>query len=71
MGVTVTGSPSSVVPGQVVGAPIRVPYLLLCTQGERWCGTHWAANTRRQLVQSLSSRRDHESKCNGGIVLAS
>lgn len=70
MAVSVTGSPSSALPGQVVGAPLRLPCVLLCTQGERWCGRKWTANDRRGLLERLAERRDHEDRCNGGLVLA-
>jgi hypothetical protein len=67
--VAVTGSPSSALPGQVVGAPLRIPAMLLCTQGERWCGKVWTANDRHQLVALLAERRDHEDRCQGGLIL--
>jgi hypothetical protein len=67
--VAVTGSPSSVLPGQVVGAPLRIPAVLLCTQGERWCGARWVANDRHELVSLLAARRNHEDGCQGGLIL--
>lgn len=70
MAVAVTGSPSSALPGQIVGAPIRLPYVLLCTQGERWCGKCWTANDQHVLVELLAARRKHEDACMGGLILA-
>lgn len=70
MAVAVTGSPSTAMPGQIVGAPMRLPAILLCTQGERWCGKVWTANDRHQLVDLLAERRGHEDGCAGGLIIA-
>jgi hypothetical protein len=70
MAVTFTGSPSTAMPGQVVGQPIRLPHVMLCTQGERHCGRTWTANTRRELTEKMAERRTHEAGCQGGLILA-
>jgi hypothetical protein len=70
MPVTVTSTPEAAMPGQVVGAPIRLPYVLLCTQGERWCGKHWTANSRPALAELMAERRKHENGCMGGLIVA-
>jgi hypothetical protein len=67
--VTYTGSPSATLPGQVTGAPVRLPHVMLCTQGERHCGTRWTANTPRQLAEHAAARRAHEAACNGGLII--
>jgi hypothetical protein len=64
--VTVTTDPSTARPGDVIGRPIRVPAILLCTQGERFCGRIWVANTRMELPGKLAERRDHEARCAAG-----
>lgn len=71
MPVNITSSPSGVLPGTVLGKPIRIPHVMLCTQGERWCGRHWTANNRRQLAEYMAERRRHEESCRGGLILAS
>jgi hypothetical protein len=68
--VTVTPDPASVRPGQVVGKPMRIPAILLCTQGERFCGRTWVANTARELPEKLADRRVHEASCQGGLIVA-
>lgn len=65
----VTGSPSTLLPGQVTGAPIRIPYVLCCRQGERFCGQTWTANTRLQFAEHLAARRRHEQDCPAGLIL--
>jgi len=67
--VTVTSQPSMAMPGQVIGPPMRLPAVLLCTQGERFCGKHWTANSRGELVELLAERREHEDRCQGGLIL--
>lgn len=69
MTVKVTSDPGAEPAGSVFGAPIRVPGILLCTNGERWCGRVWVANHRRQLPEMMAERRDHEVYCRGGLVL--
>lgn len=66
----VTFSPSAVLPGQVTGAPIRLPYVLVCRAGEQHCGITWTANTRRQFTEHLARRRKHEDDCSGGLITA-
>jgi hypothetical protein len=70
MSTSVTTNPSSLLPGQVLGAPIRLPRIMLCTQGERWCGWVRTANDRRQLAELMAERRRHEENCRGGLILA-
>jgi hypothetical protein len=70
MSVTVTSDPASALPGQVVGAPLRLPAVLLCTQGERFCGTKWVANTAREMPEKMAARRKHEEGCKGGLIVA-
>jgi hypothetical protein len=57
-------------PGDITGVPLRLPYVLLCTQGERWCGWHRTANTPRQLADHARDRRVHASSCRGGLIIA-
>jgi hypothetical protein len=68
MAVKVTTNPSAQIPGTVIGAPMRIPAILLCTQGERFCGTTWVANTARELPAKLADRRRHEQTCHGGLL---
>lgn len=70
MAVKVTGNPSAELPGTVVGAAIRLPYVMLCTQGERFCGATWVANSQRDLPVKLAERRSHEESCRGGLIAA-
>jgi hypothetical protein len=68
--VTVTANPAAArPPGSVIGRPIRLPHVMLCTEGERWCGRWWTASTRRALAEKLAERRTHEETCNGGLIL--
>jgi hypothetical protein len=69
MAVSVTGNPSSALPGQVVGKPIRLPHFMLCTQGERFCGWVRTANTRIELADLMIERRKHEDGCKGGLIV--
>jgi hypothetical protein len=67
-----TESPSSVLPGEVVGAPVRIPALLLCQAappGRRWCGTRWTANSAREYAEMAAMRREHERTCKGGLIV--
>jgi hypothetical protein len=64
-----TEAPSEALPGEVVGQPIRLPAVLVCTQGERHCGWARMANTRDQFIKYAAERRDHEMKCNGGLIV--
>jgi hypothetical protein len=68
MPASVTASPASALPGQVVGKPMGIPAILLCTQGERFCGRAWVANNRRELPEKLAERRKHEENCLGGLI---
>ena len=71
MTVTVSTDPAgALADGSVVGRPIRLPYVMLCTEGERWCGRAWTANSRLQLAELLTDRRRHEQGCQGGLILA-
>lgn len=69
MNVKVTSNPSSELPGSVIGQPIRLPYIMLCTQGERFCGRTWVANTAREVPAKLADRRRHEDNCQGGLII--
>lgn len=69
MAVTVTSRPSEAEIGSVVGAPLRLPCVLLCTQGERFCGAAWTANTAHELAERMAERRAHETGCLGGLIL--
>lgn len=73
MSVYFTESPSSVLPGEAVGQPIRLPAVLICqaaAPGRRWCGKSWVANNARQYVEKAAERRDHEQTCEGGLIIA-
>jgi len=69
--VSVTSSPASVLPGQVIGRPVRIPAILLCTAGERFCGKTWVANSERALPEKMAERRKHEESCQGGLITGS
>jgi hypothetical protein len=66
----VTMNPAQLAEGQVIGRPIRIPFVMLCHQGERWCGWVRVANTRRALPELLAERRQHHETCLGGLILA-
>lgn len=69
--VTYTSDPAAAAAaGQIIGKPIRLPYIMLCTQGERFCGWVRTANNRRQLAEMMKERRVHEDGCRGGLILA-
>ena len=70
MAVKVTSNPSGELPGSVIGRPIRLPHIMLCTQGERHCGRAWTANTEPDLVLKMAERREHEASCRGGLIVA-
>jgi hypothetical protein len=69
MTATVTSTPASALPGQVVGKPIRLPHVMLCTQGESFCGWVRTANTRLELAELMAERRKHEENCLGGLIV--
>ena len=69
MGVTLTSNPQPA-EGEWVGRPIRIPYILFCTNGERWCGWQRTANSRRQFLDLAADRRRHETVCKGGLIAA-
>jgi len=58
------------VPGAVTGAPVHIPFVLFCTQGERWCGWQRTANSQREFLLLAADRRVHEAACLGGLVAA-
>jgi len=62
---------SASLPGQIAGAPVRLPALLCCTSGEVFCGKTWTANTREQFVEKAAEKRRHELDCQGGLIVAS
>jgi len=64
-----TPHPSTALPGQVVGAPIRLPYVMLCQSGEVFCGKTWVANDQRQFVEKAAEKRRHEENCGGGLIV--
>jgi hypothetical protein len=68
---TYTSSPSAVLPGQVVGAPIsHLPWVFLCqspSEGKH-CGWARAANHQRQVVEVMAAKRTHEETCMGGLI---
>lgn len=64
-----TPSPSSVLPEQVVGAPIKLPCVLLCQAGEVFCGWKRTANDRKQFAEYAAERRKHEEGCGGGLIV--
>ena len=64
-----TSSASLALPGQIVGAPVRLPCVMLCTQGERFCGWKRTANTQRQFVEMAAEKRQHEQNCQGGLIV--
>jgi len=66
----ITISPASLTDGQVAGPPIRLPFVLLCHEGQRWCGWQRTANSKRQFTELLAERRHHAETCLGGLILA-
>ena len=68
---TYTDSPSGVLPGQIVGAPItHLPWIFCCRSGEgKHCGWARAANSQRQAVEIMTEKRKHEMNCNGGLIV--
>ena len=71
MSVHVTANPSAELPGSVIGKPVRLPAVLLCTMGgERPCGKVWTANTYEQYLLKSAERREHEATCKGGLIVA-
>jgi hypothetical protein len=67
---TYTPNPSTVLPGQVVGAPIsHLPWVFVCCQGEIHCGWARAANTPKQAMERMKEKRAHEQRCKGGLVV--
>jgi hypothetical protein len=64
-----SSSPSLTLPGQVLGAPVRLPAFMCCTQGERWCGWKRTANTQKQFVEMAAEKRRHEQDCLGGLIV--
>lgn len=73
MPVTYTPSPSSALPGEVVGPPVRLPCILVCNAGDgtRICGKVWTANTRQQFAEMAAAKRRHEERCGGGLIVVS
>lgn len=69
MSVTITPSPAPR-DGDVVGRPLHLPFLLLCSHGERWCGWKRTANSQQGFVTHAADRRVHELSCRGGIIPA-
>ena len=56
------------VDGAFTGQPLHIPWVLLCTNGERWCGWVRTANSQRDFVALAADRRVHESSCRGGLI---
>jgi hypothetical protein len=66
----VTDKPSAELPGSVIGKPVRIPAVLICTMGgERPCGKAWTANTYEQYLLKSAERREHEAGCQGGLIV--
>jgi hypothetical protein len=68
--VHLTSNPSAEIPGSFIGRPVRLPAVLLCTMGERFCGRVWTANTQEQFLLKSAERREHEAVCKGGLIAA-
>jgi hypothetical protein len=68
MTVRITPNPVRQADDEFVGLPLHIPWVLLCTHGERWCGWHRIANSPEKFVLYAADRRVHESSCRGGIV---
>ena len=56
-------------PGQVLGAPVRLPAFMCCTSGEIFCGRTWTANSQREFVEKAAEKRRHEENCAGGLIV--
>lgn len=71
MPVRYTENPSATIPGEVVGAPVRIPALLMCSgkPGRRPCGWMRTANTPQQYAEYALERRKHEETCKGGLIV--
>ena len=69
MPTTYTPNASEMIPGQIAGAPVRLPALMCCTSGEVFCGRVWTANTREQFVEKAAEKRKHEMGCQGGLIV--
>ena len=70
MPTTYTPSPSTALPGEVVGAPVaHLPWIFVCTAGEVFCGSIWVASTVRQVAEKAAEKRRHEQNCNGGLIV--
>ena len=67
MSVYYTEDPSTRPPDSFVGAPVRLPHIMLCGRG---CKRTWSANTQRQFIEMAAERRDHERTCKGGLIVA-
>lgn len=61
---------STPVAGEFTGSPLHIPWIMLCTNGERWCGWVRTANSARDFVTLAADRRVHEASCKGGLILA-
>lgn len=71
MSVHLTANPSAEIPGSsALGRPIRFPYFMLCTMGERFCGKRWTARDEADLLLREAERREHEATCKGGLIVA-
>ena len=64
-----TPAVSTAIPGQITGAPVRLPSVMCCTAGEVFCGQTWTANTREQFLDKAIEKRKHEESCNGGLIV--
>jgi hypothetical protein len=70
---TYTASPSTVLPGQVIGAPItHLPWVFVCQSPSegRHCGWARAANSPLEVPEVMKAKRQHEEKCQGGLIVA-
>jgi ADP-heptose:LPS heptosyltransferase len=58
-----TAAPHEQAEQPFVGAPIKLPRILLCHATPRFCGRHWVANTWTQLADLVEQRKTHEALC--------
>lgn len=70
MSVRITPTPQREADDEFVGQPLHIPWVLFCTNGERWCGWQRTANSSKEFVLLAADRRVHESSCKGGLILA-
>lgn len=72
MSTYLTGAPGSVRRDgqQIIGKPYsHLPAVLLCTQGERFCGWRRTAKTEAEILIYSGEKREHEAGCQGGLII--